>query len=138
MIASTEAFRFAAVAWLRELQAATDRRTSARLSGALVVAAVAAIPAAFYVGGLGFYLDDRSPLAGLVCRSGKRRARARRRVRLAPRLRRRRLAPRGLARRRRRGHCPQCPLLRGRCASFDRRCHRPLVSETQWLRKRIH
>ena len=58
MIASTEAFRFAAVAWLRELQAATDRRTSARLSGALVVAAVAAIPAAFYVGGLGFYLDD--------------------------------------------------------------------------------
>jgi len=37
---------------------ATRRATRARLFGALVVAAVAAIPAAFYVAGLGFYLDD--------------------------------------------------------------------------------
>jgi hypothetical protein len=43
---------------LRGLSAAIDRRSSPRLSAALVVAAVAAIPAAFYVAGLGFYYDD--------------------------------------------------------------------------------
>jgi hypothetical protein len=43
---------------LRDLSAANDRRSSSRLSAALVVAAVAAIPAAFYVVGLGFYYDD--------------------------------------------------------------------------------
>jgi hypothetical protein len=41
-----------------DIAAATDQRTSASLSAALVVAAVAAIPAAFYVADLGFYLDD--------------------------------------------------------------------------------
>ena len=40
------------------LAAATGRRSNVSLSAALVVAAVAAIPAAFYVSGLGFYLDD--------------------------------------------------------------------------------
>lgn len=43
---------------LRGLSAGIDRRPSPRLSAALVVAAVAAIPAAFYVAGLGFYYDD--------------------------------------------------------------------------------
>jgi hypothetical protein len=43
---------------LRDLSAAIDRRPSPRLSAALVVAAVAAIPAAFYVARLGFYYDD--------------------------------------------------------------------------------
>jgi hypothetical protein len=37
---------------------ATRRPTRASLIGALVVAAVAAIPTAFHVAGLGFYLDD--------------------------------------------------------------------------------
>jgi hypothetical protein len=58
MIPSADAMRVAALTSLRDLTAATERRSSARLSAALVVAAVAAIPAAFYVGGLGFYLDD--------------------------------------------------------------------------------
>lgn len=58
MIPSADGMRFAALTCLRDLTAATERRTSARLSAALVVAAVAAIPAAFYVAGLGFYLDD--------------------------------------------------------------------------------
>jgi hypothetical protein len=43
---------------LRNVSAAIDRRASPRLSGALVVAAVAAIPEAFYIAGLGFYFDD--------------------------------------------------------------------------------
>jgi hypothetical protein len=50
--------RFRGLTRLRDLSAAIDRRPSPRLSAALVVAAVAAIPAAFYVGGLGFYYDD--------------------------------------------------------------------------------
>jgi hypothetical protein len=41
-----------------DLSAAAERRPSPSLSAALVVAAVAAIPAAFYVAGLGFYYDD--------------------------------------------------------------------------------
>jgi hypothetical protein len=43
---------------LSDLSATNGRRSSSRLSAALVVAAVAAIPAAFYVAGLGFYYDD--------------------------------------------------------------------------------
>ncbi len=50
--------RFRGLTRLRDLSAAIDRRPSPRLSAALVVAAVAAIPAAFYVAGLGFYYDD--------------------------------------------------------------------------------
>jgi hypothetical protein len=50
--------RFPALTRLGDPATATDRRTSATASAALVVAAVAAIPAAFYVAGLGFYLDD--------------------------------------------------------------------------------
>ena len=41
-----------------DLSAAIERRPGPRLSAVLVVAAVAAIPAAFYVAGLGFYYDD--------------------------------------------------------------------------------
>jgi hypothetical protein len=58
MIPSADAMRIAALTSLRDLTAATERQTSARWSAALVVAAVASIPAAFYVAGLGFYLDD--------------------------------------------------------------------------------
>jgi hypothetical protein len=50
--------RFAPFTPLLDLPAAISRRADSRLSAALVVAAVAAIPAAFYVAGLGFYLDD--------------------------------------------------------------------------------
>jgi hypothetical protein len=50
--------RLAALTSLRGLRVATDLRPSVRLSAPLVVAAVAAIPAAFYVADLGFYLDD--------------------------------------------------------------------------------
>jgi len=50
--------RFAPFTRLLDLPAAISRRADSRLSAALVVAAVAAIPAAFYVAGLGFYLDD--------------------------------------------------------------------------------
>lgn len=50
--------RFRGPVRLRDLSSAVDRRPSPRLSAALVVAAVAAIPAAFSVAGLGFYLDD--------------------------------------------------------------------------------
>jgi hypothetical protein len=53
-----DAARVAAPKFPSDLAAATDQRTSASLSAALVVAAVAAIPAAFYVADLGFYLDD--------------------------------------------------------------------------------
>src|SRR5919202_36635 len=41
-----------------DVSATTQHRPAPRLSTALVVAAVAAIPAAFYVAGLGFYYDD--------------------------------------------------------------------------------
>lgn len=40
------------------LSSATDRRPGPRLSAVFLVAGVAAIPAAFYVAGLGFYYDD--------------------------------------------------------------------------------
>jgi hypothetical protein len=53
-----DAVPLAAPTRLADIAAATDQRTGARLSTALVVAAVAAIPAAFYVADLGFYLDD--------------------------------------------------------------------------------
>jgi hypothetical protein len=58
MTSSANTTRFAAQTRLSGPPAATDRRSNPRLSAALVVAAVAAIPAAFYVAGLGFYLDD--------------------------------------------------------------------------------
>ena len=58
MTSSANTTRFAAQTRRSGLPAATDRRSNPRLSAALVVAAVAAIPAAFYVAGLGFYLDD--------------------------------------------------------------------------------
>jgi hypothetical protein len=50
--------RFRGLTRLKGLSAAIDRRPSPRLWAPIVVAAVAAIPAAFYVSGLGFYLDD--------------------------------------------------------------------------------
>jgi hypothetical protein len=65
MIPSAKAMRSAVLTWVRDLPATTERRTSERLSGALVVAAVAALPAALYVAGLGFYLDDHYSLASM-------------------------------------------------------------------------
>jgi hypothetical protein len=50
--------RLAARAYAGELLLAGARCGGSTWSAALVVAGVAAIPAAFYIGGLGFYLDD--------------------------------------------------------------------------------